>query len=287
MNKRKKRFWLIPVLALLIGGIVVSILHSAAQPKSVDSGIRFNPTPTPTTSQSTLEIGKTNPEPTQIPSTPHSSAKAIKKATASMKPSKVKAVATNTIVTVAPSAPSARKVSIPTRKPTSIPSTAPSHTSASHKPVVANPSPTAPLYPAYGGTIITNAPDWNGFVAPKASFAGVLSCKKSTVLMQNWFGGEWGYPYLVTERWKLTDGNFIVGNSLTHYTPSDTYYVTFTDEPFFTTNMNLVSTSPDDFIFRPFNWKGVNSSWAADTADTGRDISYDVTSTYTQAECQG
>ena len=286
MNRRKKYLWLIPVLALLIGVVVVSILHSSAQLKRVDSGIRFTPKAPPSTSQSTLFSGTTSPEPTPILSTPQSSSKAFKDLTTSAQPSKVKAVAPKTSVTVAPSAPTARKASVPTRKPTTTLSTAPSQTPVTHKPVVANPSPTTPISPIDGRTLIQSPPDWTGFIAPKVSFAGVLSCKKSTVLMQSWFTGKLDYPYLVTERWKFTGGNFVVGDSATRYTPSDTYYVTFTDEAIFTNNMNMTSTRSDSFIFNPFNWKP-GSAWADGTVDTIRNISYDVSSTYTQAECQG
>jgi len=150
----------------------------------------------------------------------------------------------------------------------------------------ASPTATPSLYPAYAGTIIKTAPDWAGFIAPKVSFAGVLSCKKSTILMQNWISGKWEYPYLVTEHWKFTNGNFIIGDDSTHYTPADTYYRTFTDKVLFTNNMNVTIVTPEDFLFHPLNWEGVHSSWAADTADIIRDISYDIQSTYTQSECQ-
>lgn len=141
------------------------------------------------------------------------------------------------------------------------------------------------LFPADARSLIVAAPDWNGFVAPKASFAGVLSCKKSTVLMQDWFTGKWEYPYLVTERWKLTGGNFLIGDDPTHYTEADTYYTTFPNEESFTDNMNTQASSNQDFYFNPFNYV-VGSTWADGTADTQRIVNYHVTSTYTQSECQ-
>lgn len=139
-----------------------------------------------------------------------------------------------------------------------------------------------------GRTLIAAAPDWNGFIAPTASFASVLSCVKSTTLEQSWFGGPPSYPYIVSEKWKLTGGNFYIYDfsigKLRHFTPNDTYYETFSDEKIFTNNMNLTTPSDSLFEFLPFN-SLPSSRWADGTADTVRNTRYVVTSIYKQSEC--
>lgn len=139
-----------------------------------------------------------------------------------------------------------------------------------------------------GRTLITASPDWTGFIAPTASFAGVLSCVKSTTLEQGWFGGSPSFPYIVSEKWKLTGGNFYMYDptfgGLRHFTSSDTYYEIGSGIQVFTNNMNISVPSIYVFHFVPFNSLPM-SRWADGTADTTRDTDYTITSIYKQSEC--
>ena len=290
-NTRRLTAILVP-LALLAGGASYSLV-SSNKPTLAVTADKSQIVKVANVSQTTAPVAKPSAKPSSVNS---KSTVIVKKTAPSVVPS-----ATPTVKSVAKKTASKKpviKVTVPkgstiaTRTGSGIQTVTvnTSKVAVSVNPVStpapsSSPSQGSTLYPAYAGTIIKSAPDWSGFIAPKVSFAGVLSCKKSTVLMQSWFTGKMDYPYLVTERWKFTDGNFVVGDSTTRYTPSDTYYATFTDEAIFTNNMNMTSTRNDSFIFHPFNWKP-GSAWADGTADTIRNISYDVSSTYKQSECQ-
>ena len=290
-NTRRLTAILVP-LALLAGGVSYSLV-SSNKPTLTPTTDKSQIVKVSTVSQTTAPVAKPSATPSSVKS---KSNVIVKKTAPSVTP--VSVAITKAVVKKPASKKPVIKVTVPkgstiaTRTGSGIQTVTvnTSKVAVSVNPVStpapsASPSQGSPISPIDGRTLIQSAPDWSGFIAPKVSFAGVLSCKKSTVLMQSWFTGKMDYPYLVTERWKFTGGNFVVGDSTTRYTPSDTYYVTFTDEAFFTNNMNMTSTRSDSFIFNPFNWTP-GSAWADGTADTMRNISYDVSSTYKQSECQ-
>ena len=291
METRNRGKWILAGLLVLVGGYFVetSLATNKAMTPSPINVKSYAPTPAPGPSDTHEPNSQITA--TQTPSVPNSSNSSTQKVH-QIKPQAPHTEATSETIS---------KESSTTRVP--VGSSVLKKTKSgvlsmkvnTHKvivavPVSASPIPTptstdtSMLYPIDARTLITSPPDWTGFVAPKASFAGVLSCKKSTVLMQDWFTGKWEYPYLVTERWKLTGGNFLIGDDPTHYTEADTYYTTFPNEEFFTDNMNKQASSNQDFYFHPFNYV-VGSTWADGTADTQRIVNYDVTSTYTQSQC--
>lgn len=273
MSNRKK-FVLLLSLLIFGGDFLVSTLHS--------SGITRSPQMVDTQSSASITSVNflTSATPSLLP-TPksHSTSKPPKKKIS------VKKVSTGTTL----------KSKIKSRYQT-VPLT-------NHKINVSAPSEPLPLptasatnstdttspYGVKSDTYITTPPDWTGFVVPTASFVSVVSCVKSPILEQSLISTQ-SYPYIVSEKWKLTGGNFNIYDlsvrgypEFHHYTPNDTYYVTF-KTIFFTNNMDLTDYNSEDFAFLPFNQVPYHS-FPQGTADTERDITLSTTSIYTQSEC--
>ncbi len=293
METRNRGKWILAGLLVLVGGYFVetSLATNKAMTPSPINVKSYAPTPAPGPSDTHEPNSQITA--TQTPTVPYSSSsstqivhrdnrqsplaaptsKAIGKVI-----SRIRVPVGSTVLSKTKSG--VQSVKVNTRKvivSVPVPPVATPTSSSTSGPIIFNPSGDA-------RTLITSPPDWSGFVAPKASFAGVLACKKSTTLTQNPFTGTYEYPYLVSERWKFTNGDFLIGDDPTHYTQTDTYYATFANEEFFTNNMNMQATGNQDFNFNPFNW-APDSTWADGTPDTTRVINYHVTSTYTQSQC--
>ena len=281
MNNKVKLIWLLPVFILLAGGIFVSTLHSMG--KTMSRQVVATQSAASATSSSFLASATPSLPPTpQTHSTPQPTKKAIE----------LKKVSTGLTVKTKKTKSGHQTVIVKTHKVIvavpSRPAPLPSSSTTSPSPSTTDTTGDS-WFGGDGRILIAAAPDWNGFVAPTASFVGVSSCVKSTKLEAD-LVGNYSYPYIVSEKWKLTGGNFYIYDfsvgDLRHFTPSDTYYETLSDEKFFTNIMNLTMPSDDIFEFLPFNYLPM-SRWADGTADTVRDTNYTVTSIYKQSECTG
>ena len=205
METRNRGKWILAGLLVLVGGYFVetSLATNKAMTPSPINVKSYAPTPAPGPSDTHEPNSQITA--TQTPSVPNSSNSSTQKV------HQIKHQAPHTEAT----SETISKASSTTRVP--VGSSVLKKTKSgvlsmkvnTHKvivavPVSASPIPTptstdtSMLYPIDARTLITSPPDWTGFVAPKASFDSVLSCKKSTTLMLNPFAGKMDYPYLVT-----------------------------------------------------------------------------------------